>query len=326
VITLLALTAVASAQTLTWDWAPDTVRTWHIETVVQYANPIWLQAEHNIEGRAKRIHSEQVWTCRAGEPSRMGWELSCTVDDARLVVAALETEEIQVQAVLAELDAALTGATVQLQLDRSGHLRSVDLEGITKDNRRSGAIHETLRLLVARSAVAFDLHLPPSGDLLSAWRQKDDLLYSYPISFGTLSGARVNHTLGDHNDRHVNIQSVGTGTVRVGEPSPNPRAPPGSGEPWMLDLDSEAQALWDGVDGTLVARRWVAVGRPIASSGWQVGKKVEPYLQTGILTLIPPGTQPPSLGQSGLWTVDFAPGPAWKQLLSNPLWRDEPSP
>ncbi len=325
-IALLLITPTASAQTLAWTWKPETERTWHIETVIGYANPIWLRAKQDLEGRAERIHSEQVWTCRADEPSRTGWELNCTIDDVRLVVDALDAEQDQLLAILPELDDALTGAAVQLQLDRTGHLRAVDLEGVAKDNRRTSATHETLRLLVARCAAAFDLHLPPNGDLKETWRQKDDLVYSYPTSSGVLSGARIEHTLGDHDTRHVAIHSVGTGTIRVGEASTNPAAPPGNEDPWMFDVNSEAQALWDGVQGTLVGRRWVAVARPMASSGWKVGQGVEPYLQTGILALVPEGTTPAPLGESTLWTVDFAPGPAWKQLLANPLWRGQATP
>ena len=325
-ITLLLATTTASAQTLAWTWTPETERTWHIETVIGYSNPIWLRARQDLEGRAEKIHSEQIWTCRAGEPGRTGWELSCTIVDVRLVVDPLENEEEEVRAILPELDEALTGAVVQLQLDRTGHLRAVDLEGVAKDNRRTSAIHETLRLLVARSAAGFDLHLPPNGDLKETWRQKDDLLYSYPTSSGALSGARIEHALGEHDTRHVGIRSVGTGTIRVGEPSTNPAAPPGNEDPWMLDVDSEAQALWDGIDGALVGRRWVAIARPMASSGWQVGQGVEPYLQTGILTLVPEGTPREPLAESALWTVDFAPGASWKQLLANPLWRSQAPP
>lgn len=316
----------ALAQSLAWTWTDDTVHTWHLETVVDYASPIWLHAQHNIEGRAERIQSEQIWTCRATATGRSGWELDCHVDDVRLVVLALAGEETAVEAVVQELVSALRGASVQLQLDGSGHVRGVDLEGQAKDGRRSGAIHETLRLLVARSAAGFDLHLPPSGDLRPTWRQKDDLLHAYPISYGSLSGARVTHTLGDHDARHASVHSVGTGTVRVGDPAPQPGRPPGDDEAWMLDMASEAQALFDGLQGVLVARRWVAVGRPISSSGWQVGQPVTPYLQSGLLTLMSPGETPDPLGTSGLWTDTFAPGAAWQQLVTNPLWQASDTP
>ncbi len=319
-MTLLLLTTAASAQSLTWAWPPGTTRTWRIETVVQYSSPEWLRARHNVEGRAERVHTEMIWRCTAGEPGRQGWELACEVLDARLVVDPLDKEADDVAAVLPELDAALTGATVQLQLDRSGHLRGVDLEGQAKDDRRSGAIHETLRLLVARSAAGLDLHLPTNGDLKSTWKQKDDAIYAYPIAFGSLSGARVTHTLLTHDARHVSVRSTGTGTLRVGESAPVPTTAPGAEEPWMLDMRSEAQALFDGVEGTLVARRWVAAGEPLASSGWEVGKPVEPYLQTGVLTALRPGESPPKLGETGLWTVDHQPGEAWRQLLASPLY------
>jgi|GEM_PF-2938610 len=322
----LWLSTAAMAQTLVWDWPAGTERVWYIQAGVAYSNPIWLRSKDNVEGRVERIYTEFVWRCRAGEPDRNGWELACRIDDARLLADPLPTERDAVAALLPELEAGLIGATVQLQLDRNGHLRAVDLEGLPKDNRRSGAIHETLRLLVARNAAGFDLHLPSNGDLQKSWKQRDDLVYAYPISYGSLSGARVMHTLGDANERYVQIRSVGSGTVRVGEPVVDPTSPSGTQEPWMLDLNSEAQALFDGGEGHLVARRWVAVGRPIASSGWQVGLGVEPYVQTGVLSLLPSEAPPMTLAPSGLWSVDTPPGAAWHHLLASPLWKAPTTP
>jgi hypothetical protein len=316
----------AGAQSLVWEWPAGTVRTWRIDVVVGYSNPIWLKAQNNIEGRAERVLSQQIWTCQSIDASRTGWELACTIDDVRLVVQALEGEEAQIEIVVAELDAALTGAVVQLQLDRNGHLRAVDLEGIAKDGRRSSAIHETLRLLVARSAAGFDQHLPLNGDLKQTWKQRDDLLYAYPVSYGSLSGARVTHTLGDHNDRHVTIQSVGRGTVRIGETHTNSRDLIGNEDSWMLDLASDAQALFDGLDGHLAARRWVVVGRPISSSGWQVGKPVKPYTQSGRLERLAPTSPAKPLGASGLWSDESEQAAMWQQLLSSPLWQEAKEP
>ncbi len=309
---LLLSSLTASAQTLEWRWSEGQVHTWALDSVLVFAEPHPLQARLNQEGRVRRLQTELVWTCRVGVEDRSGWELACHIDDVRLMGWPLAGEEEAVETALIELDSALTGATAQLQLTRRGHLRGVDLEGVSKAGGREAAIHETLRGVVARAAAGFDLHLPGEGPIPEGWRQKTDQRFAVPVSTASQASVRVEHRTGEVGPGRVSGFSTGTGTVRYG-------ADPQGEQAVLLAVEAESRWVFEGQAGHLVRREWVVVGRETASSRFEVGSPVEPYAQAGVIQHLDPTDRPTPGAASGLWTVDTLPSEAWHLLVSSAL-------
>lgn len=289
---------------LEWSWAPGESHQWYVEAEIHLPGFIWFAAEHNKEARVVSYQVRMLTTCEPALENKKGWELACVIDDIGLKAATLSPDQPQLPEILDELDTKLTGAPLQLELRKDGRLRSLDLEGMEKENLRTGRIQENTRLVLYRAMAGFDLQLPRKGYArYPSWAQTDSVLMWSPSAVGTLGSTEFVHQIIERKGDLVIVQTLGRGMV----------VPAAQANQYDTDLD--AMAVFDLKQGVLTERVWNALGKPTASSVVAEGGKGLVYRQQGKITLV--SGDAPEVGTSEMVALPGLsdPGlPAWQPL------------
>lgn len=296
---LIALLTSAWGTTgLAWQW--DGPQTWVVQTQLRIPSEFWLQAERNLQVRVAEVRTNAVLDCAPERTlGKRGWEIRCDVRDFG-IQAAPESTDHGLLEILDELDGRLTGqAWVEVVMTADGRVRSVDLEGVDKSNRRLQEIHESLRLLLTRSMAGFDLRLPRKGDDKDAgeWEQGAPLAMGLLTSQGTMGSARITHTLTPGEAGVVEIASAGRGVLGSGETI----AVNGNERPRdLFDMSLEGTATFDTAHGRLLRREVVVHGQPTASSVSAEGTPGVASSQAIVLTWVAPGTELDPIGPNAV--------------------------
>ena len=298
-LALLCSTSAQAVETdLSWDWEQS--HRFYMAVEVHLPVKMWFNAERNTEVRAVAYQIRSIIDCEPGRRElKKVFEISCEIEDIALVAAAHPGDSGLMLPVLQEFDAALTGATLQLQVGENGRLRNVDLEDVRRANRRLSEQAENLRLILIRMVAGLDLHLPrPRTTEGDAWVQYRDVVLDSPSGTGTAGGIEIVHLATSRADGLLDIQTQGRAVIMPLDIEGN-----------FYDTQYEAQAVFD-PDRGLIYRNWTTAGTPTASSQIALGARGIDYLQTGELRQLRPGelhdigetreSNPPDVTQTAL--------------------------
>jgi hypothetical protein len=290
---------------------------WFIKTEVVVPFPMTFFAVQNYEFSVNAFQVRTILACEKDWKLRKtSWEVSCAVEDFAILasdddllrretrrdakkVTETEAERRQhIQQILDEVDARLTGASLQLQVADNGRVTNIDLEGVSKRNRREAGMHETLRLVLSRVIVGFDMRLQKWNSLQPGiWTEYSSKLMSMPvvINTGTSGDVTADTSMGTsmlvhrlaRMDGHLVVESRGKGVISS------------MGANWKTEYSGVA--VYDPDDGYMTERVWVLEGEPTSSTWLQ-----RDYWHAGRIVQLDPG-QKPSVGESKQVTMPCCP-------------------
>ena len=214
---LFLMLASAHAGEIALSWPEEPVR-FHGELVVDSGEALWMLSRNNINARAKTVTMAADFTCRGSE-SRRGWELDCVVDQIDLVAVPFTPREREmIDSIMREYVELMTFEHVGLRFSEDGHLRTVSIQGVPKNDERAREVSETLRLFMRRLFSAFETQIPRRGEASvgQEWKHKGSVAALEVFSkYGTVGGTRVNYEAVEDVDGVMVIASSGYGTVGV---------------------------------------------------------------------------------------------------------------
>ena len=292
-------------------------RRWWIETEVFFLKPLTLLAERNHEVAVQGVQIRAVYDCSkdwkiAGD----NWEVSCKIEDIGLKVAPrIKTKHAD--AVLAEIDEKLTGATLQLQVGASGQVANVDLEGIEHRNERTRQALENMRQLMGRAILPFHLKQPKVLQEGMRWEEYNSHLFALPSVTASTGSSVIAHYLNSFSGMLL-VQSIGKGTIGSdvgadrtyvdGDGGTRIESMPTD----MIEMKMDGVAVYDPKDGVLTERVWSISGGYSASSPSALNNAT--YWNAGSLKMLAPG-QRPDVGTTELVTFGNHDGlERWKPL------------
>ena len=290
---LLLLIAPSWASSgLDWTWESGQHRRYLVETTVLVPG-LWqldVRVDSSTFVRTNKVKVRMVLDCSSVEDMQNAWELRCDIDDLSLTAGRIEGDSSEdLTAALGVVDDSLTGAWLQIVLDRDGRIRGLDLEGTRKVDQRAREEHEWSRQLMRRALSGLDLELPKEDPSLP-WTETNSLLLASPLDAPAPSISRTQHRASRIETGWI-IRSTGAGTVTLG-----------SAESAYL-ANTWGEAIWD--DEGLAERRWAAVATPSATAA---DRTRLPYLQGGYLRRLEPDEQV-DLGSTGEWLWSYQVGP-----------------
>ena len=162
VLTCLCVSVPAHAvDGLVWNW--DKPKRFLLISDVNAPEFLLWQAEFNYQARVFKWRTNIVASCVPSDVGKKTALVNCHIEDISLQATSLPGDMKNLPKVLEDLDAKLSGASLQLELSMDGRVRSIDLEGIDKKRRRLTEIVETMRLVLARAIAPLDLQMPKKG-------------------------------------------------------------------------------------------------------------------------------------------------------------------
>jgi hypothetical protein len=256
--------------------------------------------------------------------SKKRWEVSCAIEDIGILATTenrwrTDVDRALADGVLADVDARLTKATVQMQVDEEGGITNFDIEGIDATNVRERRIQETTRQMMARVMSGFHLRIPDQAQRTGQWVEYNSELIDLPSIAAARGSSMLLHQVSPYKDSQL-VQTVGEGAVTVNLPKDsrdpfsgasanldsitNTTAPSGIGGPAPRQLSSvgaastytdrestipatfkvEASgvALFEKSSGIMTERVWQVTGRATASMPWGLG----PFRNVGRIRLL----------------------------------------
>ncbi len=277
---------------LAWTWADTESRQYSMTAEVRLPQGLQLLAEQNHMTRISEFRIDVVTTCALDGVPAKTFRLNCSIDDLRLLARAIPGDEKMLAPIVGSWDERMSAGTVQLELAPDGKVRSIDLEGLSKDNDRQRAIQETARLLLVRAFAAFDLNLPKKGDDKGkgTWKQKSSMAMQLPTTQGNMGSISVQHQLADGA-----ITTTGRGVMGAGEMiQVGAETRPAN----MYDLEWHGEASFDTAAGTLTRHIYTVYGKATPSSLVAENGEVE-YRQVIRLERVAAGAVLEPLGPSG---------------------------
>ncbi len=233
---------------------------WYIETEVGVPWKVTFSKDENRSFATQEYQLRTVVACN--KDWKLGnhkFEVDCVIEDLALVASIAEpnvTEKdvLRAQEVLDEVDAKLTNAHLQLQVADDGRVLNLQLEGISADNRRQSVMSETLRQVLSRVVVGFNLKMQKFNQLHEGkWQEFNSTVLTMPLPAG-VPGAIGSNLLVHYLNRfqgHVIVQSIGRGSTNVGEA--------------LYTLNFTGVSVFDPNDGFMTDRVWALEGEPTAS-------------------------------------------------------------
>ncbi|MFT5460038.1 MAG: hypothetical protein ACI9K2_006553 [Myxococcota bacterium] len=193
---------------------------WYVATEIITPLGLQLQRDENDQFWSHAFQLRSVFACE--KDYKLGakrFEVHCTIEDIGIQAhsrqrTVKEAQRAQVQRVLDELDAKLTGVDIQLQVKDDGSVSNVDIEGLSRSNRREGLIAETLRQLVARMALGFHMRIPDGAEKAGKWAEYKSALMSMPSIQSSNANSTVMHFVNPYKGQRL-VQTVGEGMVSV---------------------------------------------------------------------------------------------------------------
>lgn len=244
---------------------------WFIKTEVVLPVPMNFYADKNYEFRTYAFQVRTILACEKDwKISKKNWQVNCTLEDFGMQAVAdekakddmdsQETRNRRIQLILDEVDAKLTGAALQLQVSANGRVTNVDLEGVEKGTTRENTMAETLRLVMSRVIVGFDMKLKDYNFLEQGiWTEYNPKLMSIPMGYTTSMGnSMLVHRL-QKIDGHLVVESRGKGVISL----------PGQldgdiNDNWITDF--AGVAVYSEKDAYMTERVWILRGTPTAAT------------------------------------------------------------
>jgi hypothetical protein len=282
---------------MAWKWTGE--RRYYVEN--ELITPIvqMFYSERNYDIRVIGWQTRLVLRCASTHASGSRFDVDCVIDDVSLSAAAIgqdaalkvrgDDTKTQLGVIVEEMDAKLTGATVQLQMKKNGRIIDVDLEGVTKSLLRTSVIQETLRQILGRAVAGFDVALPPHGNASSGqWAQRGSMLLAMPTQRGNSGGSETIHRVRAVDGDRVAFETQGKGVLS-----------PDANDANLFDTRLAGSTVFDVADGSIVQRDWTVLGKATAGSALADGfAKSPPYGQRGWLQRLAPGETAPAIPPS----------------------------
>jgi hypothetical protein len=224
----------------------------------------WVEvflARQNYSFRSRQYQVRTILACEKDwRRSNRRWEIDCTVEDFGLQVVAHDQDDpSRVQSILDEYDRALSGSYVELQVADDGRVTNIDLEGLRQGNDREQAISETLRQVMSRVIVGYEMKLRRHNDLTEGvWVEYNSKLLAMPAR-GSISGytreaatrgtSTLVHKLA-RREGHLVVESRGRGISAT--------------DTDQFQMEYSGVAVYDERDGFMTERVWALSGAPTA--------------------------------------------------------------
>ena len=261
----------AAPESLEWDWSEP--QRYYLETEVRLPYLMWLGKQFNEQARVNAFQLRLVTDCVPGAEGKRRSEVFCTIEEIGIKASGVRQEQGLLQPILEEIDERLTGTVVQLEVRHDGRLANIDLEKLSRRNRRVGRINENLRLVLTRAFAGLDLPMPRRADD-PQWVQHDAWILRAPAAQGSVGTAQLVHQWGDELAGRHQIVSGGRAII-VPANSLN-----------QYDARMTSEAWFDSVNGRLIDRVWTMAAGPTPSSALAEGTAGYPYLQVGRLAAL----------------------------------------
>jgi hypothetical protein len=235
---------------------------WLVATEITTPLTFTLKKDENAEFATQEILVRSVIACSKDwklGPKR--YEVGCKLEDISLKAAVAErrvneADVARAQSVLDEIDVKLTGALLQLQVADDGRVTALSLDGIDTSTSRERTIQETMRQILSRQVVGFNLKLRKYNQLNEGkWQEYNSSIMSMPMPDGTPSGSNlVVHYLNRFRGELI-VQSIGKGVSAV------PLVPPRN-----YELELIGVSRFDPNEGFMLERVWALTGKESAGS------------------------------------------------------------
>jgi hypothetical protein len=192
---------------------------WYVATELITPLGLQLQMDENFGFWTHAFQLRAVFACEKDwKLGKHKYEVLCTIEDIGIQAHSrprtkTKRQRDRVQLVLNELDAKLTGTDLQLQVKDDGSVTNIDLEGLTRANRREGQIAETLRQLVSRMALGFHMRIPDGAAKAGRWAEYNSALMSMPSIQASNANSTVMHYVNPYQGHRL-VQSVGEAPYR----------------------------------------------------------------------------------------------------------------
>jgi hypothetical protein len=300
---------------------------WHVLSEVIVPLPLTFGANENSDFFSYAAQTRMVLLCQKdGEASTKRVEALCEIEDIGILATSVrnfakERDRERVQRVLDEIDATLTGAKLQLQVDVKGGVNNVDIEGLTARNERERTNHESLRQLLLRALAGFHLRIPDHAQREGQWYEYGSTLMMLPSMAASRGSSTMVHTVSLHRGEgyaYQLVQTMGHGVSQVNLPNVDLSRPATTTPPKVSSaterveivevvgnessveltyaLDVTAVAVFERETGVMTERVWATRGSPTASSG--SGTLNNPFRNVGKLRLLG-ADERPDVGPTG---------------------------
>lgn len=256
---------------------------WMVTTEFGLPYGLTFAKDENLEFRTGEVQLRALVACaKQWKLGRHKYEVDCEIEDFGIQAAVHEDrvnekDVVRAQAVLDEIDAKLSGAKLQLQVADDGRVTDLSLEGVPKDNRRQSQMHETLRQVMSRVVVGFNLKLQKYNQLNEGkWVEYNSTVMSMPLPPG-LPGSMGSNMIVHYLNRyrgHTVVQSIGKGITVVGTDN--------------YTTDLIGVSLFDDDEGFMTERVWALDGQNTASSFFEKGN----YFHAGKITMLGEADKP----------------------------------
>lgn len=258
---------------------------WMITTEVTLPYELTLSRDENAEFDTREFTLKTVIGCNKDwRLNKRRYEVGCVIEDFAMQAAVAErvvTEEdvARAQSVLDEIDAKLSGAKLQIQVADDGRVTNLDLEGVPRQSRRQSDIHETLRQVLSRIIVGFNLKLQKYNQLHEGkWYEYNSSLLSLPGASSTaaMGSNMIVHYLNPFQG-HIIVQSIGKGMVAVDGAPVVYQGAAVDIQKIPVTLDMIGVSTFDKDGGYMLERVWAINGTTTASAMFTQ----QPYYNAG---------------------------------------------
>ena len=214
ILPVLVLPGIAQASELPLKWGDVGAARYHLESAILTPRGFRVYGQTNIDARIVALNLSMDTTCAAAEQGR-GWLLTCDVDEIGLSGEAMAGEAEKLAQILSEFETVLLEASVQIQMRSDGHIKAVDLEGPSKENRRYAYIHEQMRQFMRRAYSPLSVVLPKGGeDPGKEWKVRGmHVGFELMSTYGTAGGTRFDYKVEEWNGTEAFVSGVGRGSV-----------------------------------------------------------------------------------------------------------------
>jgi hypothetical protein len=262
---------------------------WFVSTEMALPYYMTLRRDENVEFQTDQVVLRTVIACsKEWKLNKRRYEVGCKLEDfamrasiAEDVVTEKDVE--RAQQVLDEIDAKLTDAKLTLQVADDGRVMNIGLDGVPKDDsQRQSGIQETLRQVLSRVVVGFNLKMQKYNQLHEGkWVEYNSTVMD--IMPGASGSNMLVHYLNRYRG-HVLVQSIGKGTASVEN---------GAGTMNHWETNFIGVSTFDDQEGFMTERVWALDGSSTASAIFDQGM----FFNAGKITMLGSSDRP-DLGQS----------------------------
>jgi hypothetical protein len=261
---------------------------WYVTTEFALPFELTLARDENISFQTRELELRTIVACeKEWKLGKRRYEVACKIEDFGIQAAiaervVTEADAERAQLVLNEVDAKLTGASLSLQVADDGRVPNLDLDGIDTDNRRQSEIQETLRQVLSRVVVGFNLKMQKYNQLHEGkWAEYNSTVMTMPLPPG-VSGSMGSNMLVHHLNHyrgHVIVQSIGKGMTSVEVEQ---------GQMVNFTTDFIGVSTFDDQEGFMTERVWALDGTSTASAFFAQGT----YFNAGKITMLGDADRP----------------------------------